>query len=227
MTAEGHGDGVMCPICRERRSEHEILPGGVLNDATQALVRALSAGWTPSMTVCTFCLHQARADASGQEATDDPPMPARRMPHEEIQQLRTLGERVSDRIASFVGSWAFLNTQMVLLLIWIVFNSIAIFKYHFDPYPFILLNLVLSWIAALQAPLILMSQNRQDTRDRLRDESEYRTNLAAEREVRQLHEKLDHLTAGNTPMLEDIHRQLAEMTARLNRLHFSTDDHAG
>jgi len=192
----------------------------VLNDVTADLIKARDAGWTPSMSVCTFCLGQALA----QVAVDDPPTPARRLNHKEILLQRTLGERVSDVVASYVGSWAFLNTQMVLLFVWIAFNSIAIFKYHFDPYPFILLNLVLSWIGALQAPLILMSQNRQDTRDRQRDESEYQTNLAAEREVRQLHEKLDQLTAGTNPVLEDIQRQLVEMASRFGRLQLPTNE---
>lgn len=106
---------------------------------------------------------------------------------------RTFGERVSDFVADFGGSWNFIISFFVVLLIWIGFNVWAASRAVFDPYPFILLNLVLSCIAALQAPIIMMSQKRQEAKDRLRSENDYRVNLKAEFEIRHLHEKLDHL----------------------------------
>jgi uncharacterized membrane protein len=106
---------------------------------------------------------------------------------------RTFGERVSDFVADFGGSWHFIISFFVILLVWIGFNAWAVNRAVFDPYPFILLNLVLSCIAAIQAPIIMMSQKRQEAKDRLRSENDYRVNLKAEFEIRHLHEKLDHL----------------------------------
>ena len=106
---------------------------------------------------------------------------------------RTFGERVSDFVADFGGSWNFIISFFAVLLLWIGFNAWATTRAVFDPYPFILLNLVLSCLAAVQAPIIMMSQKRQEAKDRLRSENDYRVNLKAEFEIRHLHEKLDHL----------------------------------
>jgi uncharacterized membrane protein len=106
---------------------------------------------------------------------------------------RTMGERVADLVADFGGSWKFIISFMAILLLWIAFNIWAATRAVFDPYPFILLNLVLSCVAALQAPIIMMSQKRQEVKDRLRSENDYRINLKAELEIRNLHEKMDHL----------------------------------
>jgi uncharacterized membrane protein len=105
----------------------------------------------------------------------------------------TLGARVADKVASFGGSWTFIIIFAVIILIWVILNSAALLVRHFDPYPYILLNLFLSMIAAIQAPVIMMSQNRQATKDRLQADQDYQVNLKAELEVAQLHRKLDHL----------------------------------
>lgn len=104
----------------------------------------------------------------------------------------TLGERISDRMAKIAGSWAFILTFCMTLLVWIIANLYLITK-AFDPYPFILLNLVLSCLAAIQAPIILMSQNRQEDKDRQRAENDYKVNLKAEIILEDLHHKIDHL----------------------------------
>ena len=106
---------------------------------------------------------------------------------------RTFGERVADFVADFGGSWNFIISFFVVLMIWIAFNAWASSRAIFDPFPFILLNLVLSCLAAIQAPIIMMSQKRQESKDRLRSENDFRVNLKAEFEIRHLHEKLDHL----------------------------------
>ena len=106
----------------------------------------------------------------------------------QFERKLTFGERLSDQIAEFGGSWKFLITFGAVILIWIGFNGVML-----APYPFILLNLVLSCLAAVQAPVIMMSQNRSEARDRLRAENDYKVNLKAELEIRHLHEKLDHL----------------------------------
>jgi uncharacterized membrane protein len=106
---------------------------------------------------------------------------------------RTLGERVADAVAAFGGSWTFIGIFFAVLVVWMGFNVYAAARQVFDPYPFILLNLVLSCLAAIQAPIIMMSQNRQEAKDRLRSENDFRVNLKAELEIRHLHEKVDHL----------------------------------
>ena len=112
---------------------------------------------------------------------------------EEYEDQRTLGEKLSDKLASFGGSWAFLITFAVFLFIWMAINITVGEKAAFDVYPFILLNLILSTIAAIQAPIIMMSQRRVEEKDRLRSENDYKVNLKAELEIRHLHEKVDHL----------------------------------
>ncbi len=107
----------------------------------------------------------------------------------------TFGERAADRVASFGGSWTFILIFTGILTIWMTINAVWFTTRPFDPYPFILLNLLLSSLAALQAPVIMMSQRRQETKDRARAENDYRVNLKAELEIRQLHEKMDHQLA--------------------------------
>lgn len=103
------------------------------------------------------------------------------------------GQAISDKVALFGGSWKFIILFAVILTVWIIFNSIIPLKNRFDPYPFILMNLILSTIAALQAPIIMMSQNRQEEKDRMRGENDYLINLKAEMEIRSLHQKIDLL----------------------------------
>ena len=109
------------------------------------------------------------------------------------EKHRTIGEVVADAVADFGGSWTFIIIFFAVLVVWMGFNVWASTRDTFDPYPFILLNLVLSCLAAIQAPIIMMSQNRQEAKDRLRSQNDYRVNLKAELEIRHLHEKIDHL----------------------------------
>jgi uncharacterized membrane protein len=109
------------------------------------------------------------------------------------KEILTQGQKISDKVARFGGSWTFIILFMLLLFAWILFNTIAPKQDDFDPYPFILMNLILSCIAALQAPIIMMSQNRQEEKDRKRGENDYMINLKAELEIRALHQKIDLL----------------------------------
>lgn len=111
----------------------------------------------------------------------------------ELQESMTFGQRVADRVAAFGGSWTFIVIFGVVMVVWVILNTAALFSHHFDPYPYILLNLFLSMIAAIQAPVIMMSQNRQAAKDRLQADQDYQVNLKAELEVAQLHRKLDRL----------------------------------
>ena len=110
-----------------------------------------------------------------------------------LDQRWSFGERLADKIATFGGSWAFLMCFGAFLVLWILVNTVAMVNHPADPYPFILLNLILSCLAAIQAPIIMMSQNRQEAKDRMRSENDYQVNLKAELEIRNLHEKIDHL----------------------------------
>ena len=132
-------------------------------------------------------------------------------PEEEFEEHRTLGEVLSDHLASFGGSWAFLISFFTVLVIWMGFNLFQGETSAFDPYPFILLNLVLSCIAAIQAPIIMMSQKRQEAKDRLRAFNDYRVNLKAELEIRHLHEKMDYLISKQWQRLAEIQQMQLEI----------------
>lgn len=119
------------------------------------------------------------------------------------EDVLTHGQKISDKVARFGGSWSFIILFFAVLITWILFNVIVINKYEFDPYPFILMNLILSCIAALQAPIIMMSQNRKEEKDRKRSENDYLINLKAELEVRGLHQKIDLLLEEQIKMLFD------------------------
>lgn len=116
----------------------------------------------------------------------------------------TFGMRAADAVASFGGSWTFIITFLAVLVVWMTINAVGIFSQPFDPYPFILLNLVLSCVAAFQAPIIMMSQKRQEEKDRQRSENDYMVNLRAELEIRQLHEKIDHQMAQQWQRLAEL-----------------------
>jgi CRP/FNR family transcriptional regulator, cyclic AMP receptor protein len=129
-----------------------------------------------------------------------------RNPNVEEQEMLTFGQRVADKVASFGGSWTFILCFAAVLAFWVVLNSTALLARHFDPYPYILLNLFLSMLAAVQAPVIMMSQNRQAAKDRLKSDLDYEVNLKAELEVAHLHRKVDH-----------IYERLEEHWAKLER----------
>ena len=135
----------------------------------------------------------------------------------EFEDRRTLGERLSDHLASFGGSWTFIILFGVWLAIWVLFNQTVPAREQFDPYPYILLNLILSCIAALQAPIIMMSQKRLEAKDRLRSESDYRVNLKAELEIRHLHEKVDHLMTRQWQRLAEIQQMQLEIMHEASR----------
>lgn len=155
---------------------------GELTDLDRSVVASLTSGVTVS--------HDVEAD---------------------FVEERTLGDRVADRVARFGGSWAFIIAFCAVLGAWMMFNLMVAVTDQFDPYPFILLNLVLSSVAALQAPIIMMSQRRQEEKDRARSENDYRINLKAELEIRHLHEKLDHLLMRQWERLTEIQQIQLEL----------------
>lgn len=128
---------------------------------------------------------------------------------------RTRGQKMADAVAKFGGSWGFIIVFTIVLVGWMAINVLHLFGMHFDPYPFILLNLFLSCVAAIQAPIIMMSQNRQADRDRFDSENDYRTNTKSEMEIRILHEKLDQLNEVQWPHILDIQKMQIEVLSEI------------
>lgn len=127
------------------------------------------------------------------------------------KEILTKGQKISDKVARFGGSWAFIISFFIILIVWILYNSLAPIGDNFDPYPFILMNLILSCIAALQAPIIMMSQNRQEEKDRKRSENDYLINLKAELEIRALNQKIDLLLEEQIKILFESQAQQLEL----------------
>ncbi len=132
------------------------------------------------------------------------------------EELVTRGQLISDKVARFGGSWKFIILFGCILTVWILFNVLTPVGAHFDPYPFILMNLILSCIAALQAPIIMMSQNRQEEKDRVRGESDYLINLKAEMEIRSLHQKMNLLLEEQIKTLFDTQAKQFELLNNIN-----------
>lgn len=128
----------------------------------------------------------------------------------------TDGQAISDKVAKFGGSWKFIIIFGIVLTVWIIFNSVMIMRFRFDPYPFILMNLILSCIAALQAPIIMMSQNRQEEKDRMRSENDYLINLKAEMQIRSLQQKMDLLLEEQIKTLIDSHTKQIYLLNEIN-----------
>lgn len=139
--------------------------------------------------------------------------------HPPIETL-TKGQQISDTVARFGGSWRFIIIFGVILTVWIVYNIVAIGIFKFDPYPFILMNLILSTIAALQAPIIMMSQNRQEEKDRMRSENDYLINLKAEMQIRSMHQKMDLLLEEQIKTLFEVQEK---QFALLKEINFKLD----
>ncbi len=137
----------------------------------------------------------------------------------EVDSEFTFGERLSDKIAEFGGSWSFILSFLFFMMLWITANVVLLANKGFDPYPFILLNLILSCLAALQAPIIMMSQNRQEQKDRKRAENDYKTNLKAELEIRQLHDKIDHLIQHQNKKIMEIQEIQSDYLNEIVKFH--------
>ena len=135
----------------------------------------------------------------------------------EPEEIMSRGQKISDKVASFGGSWKFIILFGVILFLWILFNTLALKNLEFDPYPFILMNLILSCIAALQAPIIMMSQNRQEEKDRKRNENDYLINLKSELELRSLHQKVDLLLEEQIQILIKSQSEQLEMLKKLQK----------
>ena len=206
MNNKDDGSRKACQICG--RSEH-LVPASSISSAVADLIRKESGKWFPDGWICREDLGRFRQlqvrsileDEKGELTVIDQEV-LDSMKNQELVSANvesqfegrlSWGQRLADRVAGFGGSWRFMLLFAFLLFAWMAVNSLLLIVHPFDPYPYILLNLVLSCLAAIQAPVIMMSQNRQEDRDRLRSIQDYKVNLKSELEIRHLHQKVDHL----------------------------------
>jgi len=186
-----------------------LIPSEMLRPALKETIKKHDARWVPGEMLCGDCLDLLREEYV-EDALKEEVGELTGLEQEVIRSIKeqetlteninvafekniTFGQHIADHVASFGGSWIFIGTFFLVLAAWIAINSASSLLHPFDPFPYILLNLILSCLAAIQAPIIMMSQNRIETRDRLRSENDYQVNLKAELEIRHLHEKLDVL----------------------------------
>jgi len=223
----------VCQVCGRPTPFDELVPGDVVRPPiVERIVKAFPA-WSSQGYICHADLNRFRADyiqwllekEKGELSTLEKSVVDSMARHEtlasnveaEFQKELTIGERLADRVADFGGSWLFISLFGGFIVIWMAVNTFFLATRSFDPYPYILLNLVLSCLAAMQAPIIMMSQNRQETRDRLRAENDYRVNLKAELEIRHLHEKLDYLVRNQWERLMEVQQIQVELMNELAR----------
>lgn len=220
-----------CAICGKTFPAPEVVTGEALRPQIADQIRKTHPEWSASSFICRSDLAAFRMayvqslleSEKGELSTLEQEVLVSIHKHElitkdidaEFEQEWTFGERLADRIAEFGGSWVFLVCFGVFLFLWIVANSLVLLWRPVDPYPYILLNLVLSCLAAIQAPIIMMSQNRQEAKDRLRSQHDYQVNLKAELEIRHLHEKLDHLLSHQWERLVQIQEVQLELLTEL------------
>ena len=224
---------VNCQICGRAFLPQNGAIGDNVRPSLAEFIKSQRPNWDPQQFICLADLGAFRKDYV-KHALEDEIGELTTLDHEVIESLRehellteniekqferklTFGEHLSDKIAEFGGSWRFIIVFGVILLGWIVLNALVLLNRAFDPYPFILLNLILSSLAALQAPVIMMSQNRSEARDRLRAENDYKVNLKAELEIRHLHEKIDHLLRGQYNRLFEIQQIQIELLEEISQ----------
>jgi uncharacterized membrane protein len=224
---------VICEVCKKPTSPHSGMVAELIRPSLLEFIRKKLPDLDSRAFICFDDLGKFRKDYI-KEVLEDEIGELSALDHEVIESLQehevlaadiskqferklTFGERLSDRIAEFGGSWKFLITFGAVIFVWIGANAVMLATKAFDPYPFILLNLILSCLAAVQAPIIMMSQNRAESRDRLRAENDYKVNLKAELEIRHLHEKIDHLLSRQYNRLFEIQQIQVELLEELGR----------
>lgn len=224
-------NSALCQVSKRLYPMNELVPADSIRGQIREMIAADIGGWDENGYVSIEQLNIYRnkylssiiAEENGEIENLDKEVlesiqkaePLTINVNEELEDKLSFGQKISDRMASFVGSWPFIIIFTIFLFIWISLNIFVLIKKPFDPYPFILLNLILSCIAAIQAPLIMMSQNRQEMKDRIRSQNDYKVNLKAELEIRQLHEKLDYILLSQGRRLFDIQQIQIEMMEQI------------
>ena len=227
----GNASPHICAVCGKPFSKAQVIPAASVRPPISDIIRKTHPAWSENAFICHKDLAHYRAAyvesvleaEKGELSTLEQEVVASLEQHEllsaniesEFERERSFGQHLADRMAEFGGSWTFLIIFALFILIWIIINSTALIWKPADPYPFILLNLVLSCLAAVQAPIIMMSQNRQETRDRLRAENDYKVNLKAELEIQHLNEKVDHLLQNQWQRLVEIQQLQIELLNEL------------
>jgi uncharacterized membrane protein len=226
--------GYECVVCKKTFGRTDVVSAHLLREPIYELVRRDYPNCSYESYICrpdlssyrTNYVHSILESEKGELSDLEKQVLNSLQKHElislnvdrQFEQDWTLGERLADRIAAFGGSWSFLILFTLFIGFWIVMNTIVLFWRPVDPFPFILLNLLLSCLAAVQAPVIMMSQNRQEAKDRLRAQHDYQVNLKAELEIRQIHEKLDHLLSKQWERLVEIQEIQIEQLSEINEL---------
>ncbi len=222
-----------CPICNQAFPLRDLIHGASARESVVQEIKREHADWSIDSVICRTCLNKYRAryvhslleSEKGELTSLEQEVVGSMRDHEllakdvdtEFETKWSFGERLADRIASFGGSWAFMMAFGAFVALWIGMNSLVLLWKPADPYPFIFLNLVLSCLAAIQAPIIMMSQNRQEAKDRLRSQHDYQINLKAELEIRHLHEKMDHLLSHQWERLVAIQEVQLELLSEIGR----------
>jgi uncharacterized membrane protein len=199
----------VCQVCGQSRKDVPLIPASVIRPPLATRIAREVPDWSPDGFICLEDLNRFRAqyvetllaEGMGEITALEQSVVERISRHEmlatnvdaELDKALTLGERLADRVASFGGSWRFILVFAAVMVAWMGLNSWLLVSRAFDPYPFILLNLVLSCLAAVQAPVIMMSQNRQGAIDRMNAQHDYDVNTKAELEIELLHQKIDLL----------------------------------
>ena len=218
---------VMCQVCKSEIRVSEALPASLVRSVIADRIKEACPDWTLESYICITDLNRFRNDYLADtirrdkgELTEIDADVVRSLHEQELlsknlnaeyDSTLTSGQRWADKIADFGGSWRFIGIFGGVLLLWVVVNTTLVLAKPFDPYPYIFLNLVLSCLAAIQAPVIMMSQNRQEEKDRLRADYDYKVNLKAELEIRHLHEKIDHLLNSQWQRLLEIQEIQTEL----------------
>jgi len=232
MTARKNHESVTCQVCKAQKKASEMIPAGVVREVITEKIKAECPDWSPTGYICVPDLNRFRAqyveevikqdkgelttlEAQVVESLKAQDLLAKNLNDEYEQQL-SLGEKLADKLADFGGSWRFVGIFGGILFVWVVVNTALVLEKPFDPYPFIFLNLILSCLAAIQAPVIMMSQNRQESKDRLRADYDYRVNLKAELEIRNLHEKIDNLVVNQWQRLLEIQKIQTDLMEELS-----------
>ena len=222
-----------CQICGKTFPARELIAAPLIRANIANNIQADCPDWSPASHICQPDLARYRGQYIHSLLVSEKGELSE-LEHEVLHSLQThqtlaadiesdyaeqwnLGERLADRIATFGGSWTFLICFSIFIAIWIAVNSLVLYWRPVDPFPYILLNLLLSCLAAIQAPVIMMSQNRQETKDRLRARNDYQVNLKAELEIRQLHEKIDHLLSHQWERMIEIQEVQLDLLNELRR----------
>lgn len=228
--ADTQSQAKVCVICRGQKHSRSV-PAQLVRPAIAELIKKQYPEWSADSVICQEDLDLFRAQYV-QNAIEDEKGELGELEKDVVRSLRenellsqnlnkefdstmTFGEKAADKVAEFGGSWRFIGIFAAVILIWISVNAFVLATGAFDPYPFILLNLVLSCLASLQAPIIMMSQNRAAAKDRLQAEHDYKVNLKAEVEIRNLHEKIDHLLQSQWQRLLEIQQVQTDLVQEI------------